>query len=179
MVIQDAITAEQFFPVVRTLTSGEENVESALAKAEHVLEGQMYVGGQEHFYLETNACIAVPKGEGEMEIIASTQALDGTQKLVARALGVEANKVVARVKRIGVVFLCLCVCSVWCVCMCVCVHGCSVCVYVCVCVVCGVCVCVCVCGVCVCGVCVSAACIAVGMCVRFQLGGGGKKYHSH
>ena len=32
------------------------------------------IGGQEHFYLETQACLAVPKGEdGEMEIFASTQ----------------------------------------------------------------------------------------------------------
>jgi len=91
--------------VVRTLISGEEDVESALAKAEHVMEGQMHVGGQDHFYLETIAGIAIPKGEGDMEIIASTQALDGTQKLAARALGVEANKVVARVKRIGVVVM--------------------------------------------------------------------------
>jgi xanthine dehydrogenase/oxidase len=32
------------------------------------------MGGQEHFYLETNACLVVPKPEdGEMEIFASTQ----------------------------------------------------------------------------------------------------------
>lgn len=34
----------------------------------------MYIGGQEHFYLETHCTIAVPKGEaGEMELFLATQ----------------------------------------------------------------------------------------------------------
>ncbi len=98
---KDAIAADQYFPTVRTVEQGE-NVDSALASAEHVIEGQTHIGGQDHFYLETQACVCIPKGEdGEMEIIASTQGLDGTQKLAALALGVPANRVVARVKRIG------------------------------------------------------------------------------
>lgn len=36
--------------------------------------GEMYIGGQEHFYLETHCTLAVPKGEdGEMELFVSTQ----------------------------------------------------------------------------------------------------------
>lgn len=77
-------------------------MEGALASAEHTVEGTSRVGGQDHFYLETQACIAIPKGEdGEMEILASTQGLDATQKQAASALGVPANRVLARVKRIG------------------------------------------------------------------------------
>lgn len=98
--LQEAITAEQFFPVVNTVIDGD--VEAALANAEHVVEGEMYVGGQDHFYLETPACIAVPKGEdGEMELILSTQGLANTQIMAAQALGVPANRIIARVKRIG------------------------------------------------------------------------------
>lgn len=38
------------------------------------------MGGQEHFYLETNVTLAVPRGEdGEMEIFASTQSATKTQ----------------------------------------------------------------------------------------------------
>jgi hypothetical protein len=45
------------------------------------------MGGQEHFYLETNGTIAVPKGEdGEMDIIAGTQNPTETQVLVAGEL---------------------------------------------------------------------------------------------
>lgn len=42
----------------------------------------MYIGGQEHFYLETHCTVAVPKGEGgEMELFVSTQNLMKTQVL--------------------------------------------------------------------------------------------------
>ena len=62
----------------RTLRRGD--VEAAMAGADHVLEGEMRVGGQEHFYLETQACLAVPTGEdGEMEIFSSTQNPTATQ----------------------------------------------------------------------------------------------------
>ena len=54
------------------LTKG--NMSEGFAKSAYVLEGEMHVGGQEHFYLETNAHLAVPKGEeGEMELFCSTQ----------------------------------------------------------------------------------------------------------
>lgn len=44
------------------------------------LSGELHIGGQEHFYLETNATLAVPRGEdGEMELFASTQAPTHTQ----------------------------------------------------------------------------------------------------
>lgn len=70
------------------------------------LEGQVHVGGQDHFYLETQGCLVVPKGEnGEMEIFASTQCVDGTQKLAAKALGLPANRIVAKVKRIGIILI--------------------------------------------------------------------------
>jgi len=50
------------------------NVAEALNTAQHVLEGGIHIGGQEHFYLETQACLVLPKGEdGEMEVFSSTQ----------------------------------------------------------------------------------------------------------
>uniref|UniRef100_A0A4W3HEN0 Xanthine dehydrogenase n=1 Tax=Callorhinchus milii TaxID=7868 RepID=A0A4W3HEN0_CALMI len=64
--------------------------------------GEIHVGGQEHFYLETHCTVAVPKGEdGEMELFVSTQAPSNTQLLVAEALGVPSNRIVCRVKRLG------------------------------------------------------------------------------
>lgn len=43
-------------------------------EAPHVLEGQCRIGGQEHFYFETQSLIVVPKKEDdEMEIYSSTQ----------------------------------------------------------------------------------------------------------
>lgn len=37
------------------------------------MEGQCRVGGQEHFYFETQGAVAVPKEDDEMEIFSSTQ----------------------------------------------------------------------------------------------------------
>ena len=77
-------------------------MDDEFASVEYTLEGTSRVGGQDHFYLETQACIVIPKGEdGEIEIIASTQGLTETQNQAASALGIPANRVLARVKRIG------------------------------------------------------------------------------
>lgn len=51
------------------------------------------IGGQEHFYLETNASLAVPGEGGSMEVFASTQNPSKTQELCAKVCGVDRNKV--------------------------------------------------------------------------------------
>lgn len=69
--IEEAIEHESFFQHYRYINKGDA---SAFETADHVFTGVTRMGGQEHFYLETNACVAVPKPEdGEMEIYASTQ----------------------------------------------------------------------------------------------------------
>ena len=102
---QDAIAAGKFHEVILRTTQGD--VQTALSTSHYTFEGSMRSGAQEHFYLETNVCLAIPKGEdGEMEIIASTQHVDGTQMFAAKALGVPDNRIVARVKRIGKSIIC-------------------------------------------------------------------------
>lgn len=44
------------------------------AAADHVLEGTIKLGGQEHFYLEPNGSIVVPTESDEYLLISSTQA---------------------------------------------------------------------------------------------------------
>ena len=79
----------------------------ALSEAEHVLEGEVRVGGQDHFYLETQACLVIPKGEQEeMEIISSTQGVAAVQTNAALSLGIPRNRITSKVKRIGLA-LCL------------------------------------------------------------------------
>lgn len=90
------------------------------------MTGEIHIGGQEHFYLETNVTLAVPRGEdSEMELFVSTQNAYETQVrslpnhsqqhlkalviktvslcqcLVAKVLGVPNNRVGVRVKRMG------------------------------------------------------------------------------
>ena len=98
--LQDAIAAEEFFTPVYKLQCGD--VQAGFTAAHTVVEGTTRSGGQEHFYLETNAAIVIPKTEnGEMELITSSQAICQSQMFAAKALGVPANRIVARVKRIG------------------------------------------------------------------------------
>eukprot|EP00794_Sanderia_malayensis_P018318 gene18318-biopygen12265 len=98
--IEEAIKAESFH--VKPVELAKGSVEDAFKNCDHVLNGEMRTGAQEQFYLETQATIAVPKGEnGEMEIFSSTQNPTSTQSVVAKVLGVPANRIVCRVKRIG------------------------------------------------------------------------------
>ena len=70
--IEEAIEKESFFKFFREIKKGDP--EEAFKKCDYVFTGTARMGGQEHFYLETQASIAIPKPEdGEMEIWSSTQ----------------------------------------------------------------------------------------------------------
>lgn len=98
--IEEAIEQDSYFDHFRYIHNGD--CEKAFAEADHVFTGVARIGGQEHFYLETNACVAVPKPEdGEMEVYSSTQNPSETQAYVAQVTGVAANKIVSKVKRLG------------------------------------------------------------------------------
>ncbi|KAK0098372.1 hypothetical protein PV326_008961 [Microctonus aethiopoides] len=98
--IEDAIKAKSFMPgTPKSIKNGDAT--KALANCDHILEGEVKMGGQEHFYLETHAVLAVPKEVDEIEIYSSTQHPTEIQKLVAHILGISINKVNVRVKRMG------------------------------------------------------------------------------
>lgn len=98
--IEEAIEKESYFDHYRYINVGD--VDKAFKEADHVFSGVARMGGQEHFYLETNACVAVWKPEdGEMDIWSSTQNPAETQAYVAQVTGVSANKIVSKVKRLG------------------------------------------------------------------------------
>jgi len=99
--IQDAIKHSSYYnDWIRNMKNGD--VEKGFSESDHILEGEMYLGGQEHFYLETQATVALPKLEdGEMEIFCSTQNPAEIQFLTAEVLGLPANRIVVRTKRMG------------------------------------------------------------------------------
>ncbi|KAK8863331.1 hypothetical protein PGQ11_009566 [Apiospora arundinis] len=98
--MEEAIEKESFHKFYRYLKKGD--TEEAFKNCDYTFSGVTRMGGQEHFYLETNACLCIPKPEdGEMEIWTSSQNPNESQIFAARILGVQANKVVARVKRLG------------------------------------------------------------------------------
>ena len=69
---QEAIAAGSYLKEAPSVIV-QGDVDADLSSADHVIEGEMRLGGQEHFYLETQSCIAVPKEDGEMEVFSSTQ----------------------------------------------------------------------------------------------------------
>ncbi|XP_033104999.1 xanthine dehydrogenase/oxidase-like [Anneissia japonica] len=98
--IQQAINRQSYLGEPKIFQNGD--IEEGFRKSEHILEGEMRVGEQEHFYLETNSCIVIPKGEkGEMEVYSATQSPSDVQHDVSRVLGVPSNRVVVKVKRVG------------------------------------------------------------------------------
>ena len=70
--IEEAIEKESFYEHYRYIIKGDVN--GAFSRSDHVISGVTRMGGQEHFYLETQACVVIPKPEdGEMEVWSSTQ----------------------------------------------------------------------------------------------------------
>lgn len=97
--VQEAIEAESFQGIARTVTRGD--AAAAMAGAARVFEGVTEFGGQEHFYLETHASFAVRDSEGQYFIQCSTQHPSETQGIVAHVLGVPRNEVTVQQLRMG------------------------------------------------------------------------------
>ncbi len=72
----------------------------AIAGAPRVIEGRFDMGGQEHFYLEGQAALALPQ-EGGMIIQSSTQHPTEIQHKVAEAIGMPMNAVRVEMRRMG------------------------------------------------------------------------------
>lgn len=69
--MEEAIEQESFHKYFRYIKKGD--VEEAFKDCDYTFSGVARMGGQEHFYLETNACLAIPHPEGEFEIWTSSQ----------------------------------------------------------------------------------------------------------
>lgn len=100
--IDEAITANRFIGVERRIAQG--NAALAMENSQHVLSGCFISGGQEQFYLESQAAIAVPGENRQMTLHSSTQNTTEIQKVVAEVLGVGNHQVVAICKRMGGAF---------------------------------------------------------------------------
>jgi xanthine dehydrogenase large subunit len=97
--IEEAEVARSWLPAGHTIARGD--VEAALRGAAEVVEAELRCGAQEHFYLETQAALAIPGEGGTIEVHTSTQHPTEVQRDVARVLGWGANRVVATATRLG------------------------------------------------------------------------------
>ena len=83
----------------RTMRRGDP--EAALAESPHVMTGELSTGAQEHWYLETHACLCIPGESGDITAYSSTQHPSETQAIIAGVLGTRAHDVVVEVRRLG------------------------------------------------------------------------------
>jgi xanthine dehydrogenase large subunit len=97
--VADAIRANSFHTDPNFIRRGD--IERALQGATHRLQGHFWLGGQDHFYLETQVAIAVPGEDASMQITSSTQHPSEVQHLVSHVLGVKAHQVVIEAPRMG------------------------------------------------------------------------------
>lgn len=97
--VKQALDQQLFVRPSHTQQRGEPD--RALAEAPNRLRGEQQVGGQEHFYLEGQACLAEPTEDGGMFVHTSSQHPSEVQKLVAEVLGLPIHEVQAEVRRMG------------------------------------------------------------------------------
>ena len=97
--VVDALHKKHF--VLDSHTHQRGDSATALASAPRRLQGSLHIGGQEHFYLETQVSSVMPTEDGGMIVYTSTQNPTEVQKLVAEVLGVSMNKIVIDMRRMG------------------------------------------------------------------------------
>lgn len=97
--IDAARAKESYIGVPRRISRGD--AAAALARAPHVLEGVFETGGQDHFYLESQAAIAIPGEDGTIVVRSSTQNPSEVQEVVAHLLQLQLNQVVVEATRMG------------------------------------------------------------------------------
>jgi xanthine dehydrogenase large subunit len=76
----------------------------AIARSPHRIEGELHIGGQEHFYLETQASVAWLDETGGIALHCSTQHPAETQEIVASVLGIPRHRVTVECLRMGGAF---------------------------------------------------------------------------
>ncbi len=100
--IDAAMAAQSLLAPPDTFAIGD--AAAAINAAPHVVEGRIRIGGQEHFYLEGQAALAVPGEDDDITVHASTQHPTEIQHKVAQVLGVPFNAVTIEVRRMGGAF---------------------------------------------------------------------------
>jgi xanthine dehydrogenase large subunit len=96
---QQAKAAQAYVLPPMHLKRGE--FQAAFDMAPHVVRGQLFVGGQEQFYLEGQIAYAIPREDKGMLVQCSTQHPSEMQHVVAHALGLHSHHVLVECRRMG------------------------------------------------------------------------------
>ncbi len=100
--VHAAIEKESYFGEPAVLSRGD--VDAELERAPLRFSGEVDTGGQDHFYLETQAALAVPGENGTMHVFSSTQHPSEVQEKIADILNVGRHLIVVTCPRMGGAF---------------------------------------------------------------------------
>ena len=102
LTIEQAIEKQSFLAGPAHCRRGDAAV--AIQDSPHRVSGTVHMGGQEHFYLETQCAIAWRDETGGYALHSSTQHPSETQAVVARVLGLDEHRVTVECLRMGGAF---------------------------------------------------------------------------
>ena len=97
--VKDALKEEFFVRPTHTMKKGD--FRTAIDGAPNKLKGELYIKGQEHFYLEGQVSYVVPTEDRGMRVYTSSQHPTEVQKLVSEVLDLPINYVQVEVRRMG------------------------------------------------------------------------------
>ncbi|XP_055348686.1 uncharacterized protein LOC129595643 [Paramacrobiotus metropolitanus] len=98
LTVQDAIRENSFYESAPTITVGD--ADAAIASAPRKISGELTLGHQAHYHMETMVAVAYPTENG-VDLDAGTQWIDYVQDGVALVTGVPKNRINVSVRRNG------------------------------------------------------------------------------
>ncbi len=102
LTIDQALLNNDLYMPERRIETGD--IEAGFKNSDYIIEDVIESGGQEHFYMETQRCLAVPGEDHEVTLYSATQSTSETQEIAARILNVRSKDVTVDVKRLGGAF---------------------------------------------------------------------------
>jgi xanthine dehydrogenase molybdopterin binding subunit/xanthine dehydrogenase small subunit len=97
--LREAIAAGSFHTAPHVIRRGD--VAAALRESPFTLDGEITIGGQEHFYLEAQAAWAERGDDGDVFVCSSTQHPSEVQAVVSHVLALPRHRVVVQAPRMG------------------------------------------------------------------------------
>ncbi len=97
--IEEALKKKSFVLKPKYLTRG--NIKEGFKKSENFLQGKLYSGGQDHFYLEGQIAMTIPQEDNNFLVYSSTQHPSETQQIISKVLKQNYNSIHVIVRRIG------------------------------------------------------------------------------
>ncbi len=102
LTIDEAMDAQSLLQQPYVMARGDSA--TAIEASPRSISGRIYIGGQEHFYLEGQAAMAVPGEDEDVTVYASSQNPTEIQHKVAHVLGIANHAVTVEVRRMGGAF---------------------------------------------------------------------------